>query len=197
MSRWILPLIGFAVITSLLTYLYLQQQRSAGSEAPVGPSVTGTGESGVVFADAGGGYRLHVPPGWSLSDNSRADQLIRADLTKGSDTGVQIRLEALGGSGFESFAREYTGKFERDMRGHWGGTIRELERRDAELGGNDCYIVSLQADRPNGEAWFLKEYLISHGNRVVALQCGTKMGERLLYEPVFDGIAGSLEFIIE
>lgn len=192
MGRRFVPIAGLLIIAGALLFLFLQQQNNAGRPPEGEPARVG--ESGTLFTDASGGYSVTCPPGWTLSDNTRANHMIRADITRGSDTGLQIRLHNLNGAGFESYARSYVDDFARDMRDHWGGSISELERRDTKLGAHRCYIVAFRASRPNGEEWFLKEYLVPHGNKVVAFQCGAKMAEREKYEPAFDSVVESLGF---
>ena len=196
MSRWILPLLGLAVLASLLLYLFLQQQQHQQHDAASPPPAETTlaGESGILFEDSSGGYSLLCPPGWTLSDNTSAEHMIRADLTRGPDTGLQIRLHSLSEGSFESYARSYVDDFARDMREHWGGTVSELHRRDTKLGPHRCYIVAFQANRSGGREWFLKEYIVQSSNKVVAFQCGTKTAEREQYEPVFDSIVESIRF---
>ncbi len=193
MSRWILPLLGVAVIASLLLYLFLRQQQHDAASPPQ-VQTTLAGESGILFDDSSGGYSLLCPPGWTLSDNTSAEHMIRADLTRGPDTGLQIRLHSLRGPTFESFARRYIDDFARDMRDHWGGTVSELHRRDTKLGPHRCYIAAFQANRSDGSEWFLKEYIVQRSNKVVAFQCGTKMAEREKYEPAFDSVVESFGF---
>ena len=149
------------------------------------------------FVDRGGGYRIQYPASWTLRDRSAGGQLIRADLRGGRDLGIQVRVHRGVGTGFEAFVGWYVARFRADMQGHWGGEIAETARRHGAIGRHRGCQVGLVLTRGDGQQWFFKEYLWPHGDRVVALQCGTRLAQRGRDEPLLDSIAATLELVGE
>ena len=58
-------------------------------------------------------------------------------------------------------------------------------------GGQGRCTVAFLHDR-SGREWLLKLYLVEHGDRVLALQSGTRTRHRARYEPLLDAIAASV-----
>lgn len=150
------------------------------------------GESPKRFDDPAG-YSLEVPEGWSLSPRTTGDGLIRADITGGDGTGIQVRLMPLSQSGFDAAVSRLLRDYIRDMSGHWGGNVVETGRITPEV-GERALTVRLRASRDDGSVWYLQESFVSSGDMLVVLQGGCAWTERGLARPAFDAMVESISF---
>lgn len=157
-------------------------------------SACGGGEGGgpKTFKDPAG-YSLEVPGGWSLSDHTSGDGLIRADITGGDGMGIQVRLLPLSPSGFDAAVSQLLRDYIQDMSGHWGGGMAETERTAPEA-GERALTVRFRAARDDGSVWYLQESFVSAGDVLVVLQGGCPWAGRDRARPAFDAMVESISF---
>jgi len=157
-------------------------------------SACGRGKEGSAATfDDPAGYSLEVPEGWTLSDRTAGDGLIRADITRGDSIGIQVRLRLLIPSGFDSAVSRLLRDYVQDMSGHWGGHVAETGRIIPEV-GERALTVRLRATRDDGSIWYLQESFVSSGDMLVVLQGGCAWTERGLARPAFDAMVESISF---
>ncbi len=152
----------------------------------------GEGEEPQTFTDPAG-YSLEVPGGWSLSDRTAGDGLIRADIQREDDMGIQVRLVPLSGSGFSTRTSSMLSDYRADMSGHWGGRMAETDRITPEA-GERALTVRFRATRDDGSAWYLQESFVSSGDMLVVLQGGCPWDGRAPARSAFDGMVESVSF---
>ncbi|MBD3278590.1 MAG: hypothetical protein GF388_09835 [Candidatus Aegiribacteria sp.] len=122
------------------------------------------------------GYSLAVPPGWNTEQHFQEGSLIRADITRGDDMGVQVRLTQLSTQDFESTARAMIADYASDMSSHRGGCHEK--GRDVPAAGDEAITARFRAGPDNGQKWYLQLSLVRHGSMLVMLQCGCRWEER-------------------
>ena len=168
----------------------------ATSLLPLAISLAACGVGGeeevVIFADPAG-YSLTVPRGWSLSDHTAEDGLIRADIDKGNEMGIQVRLMRMSSSGFASRTSSLLSSYREEMSRHWGGGLVETER-SAPNAGDGALTVGFQASRGDGSVWYLQESFVSEGEMLVVLQGGCLWEDREQARRAFHGIVESISF---
>jgi hypothetical protein len=199
MNRFLLVLIvlAVAVIAVMQRAERGGREEASGEPAPSPPASTAVSADMRSFHDPAGGYRIRYPSDWKLEDHSRADHLIRADISKGTETGAQIRIEKGISLDFPTYVNRYIERFKRDMTQHWGGQISVVDRRFGDIGAHPGCQVSLISKRRDSREWLFKEYLWPHGDWVYIVQAGTELGSRDENEPSLDAIAESLELTNE
>jgi hypothetical protein len=139
------------------------------------------------------GYSLEVPQGWSLSDRTGGDGLIRADVTRGEGMGVQVRLVSPPPGNFRSATSSMLRDYVSDMSGHWGGGMEETERITPDV-GDRALTVRFRATRDDGSVWFLQESFVQSGGRMVVLQGGCPREDMETALPAFDRMVESISF---
>ncbi|MFO7950194.1 MAG: hypothetical protein R6U36_07475 [Candidatus Fermentibacteraceae bacterium] len=152
----------------------------------------GEGDGPKTFDDPAG-YSLEVPGGWSLSDRTAGDGLIRADITGGDGMGIQVRLLPLSPSGFDAAVSRLLREYIRDMSGHWGGGMAETERTAPDA-GEKALTVRFRATRDDGSVWYLQESFVSAGDMLVVLQGGCPWERRDRARAAFDDMVDSISF---
>jgi hypothetical protein len=156
-----------------------------------GCSESGTDGETSTFTDPAG-YSLTVPPGWNTEQHFQEGNLIRADITRGEDIGVQVRLTQLSTQDFESTARAMIADYAGDMSSHRGGCHET--GRDVPAAGDEAITARFRAGPDNGQQWYLQLSLVCHGSMLVMLQCGCRWEERQEGQEAFDGIVESISF---
>ncbi len=147
---------------------------------------------GPVYADPAG-YRLQAPAGWQVRDRGARNELIRADLSSGSNAGVQVRLLACPPEAFDRTVDAAIESYISDMQSHWGGSVKEIGRTQGAE-GDAARTVRIRADRTNGESWFLRETFVRKARMLVVLQGGCRWTDRAAFAQAFDAITASLRF---
>ena len=146
-------------------------------------------------ADTKNGYRLHYPSTWTIQQYPDSEDLVKADITKDDETGLQMRVYVNTESGLTSFLEQYVPDFDTQMRRRWGGEMTVIEQRYATFDLQRGFIISFDFIREDGTRYFFKHYLVGRDNRVYVIQCGTPFEVRSANESVFDSIVESLDFI--
>ncbi len=149
----------------------------------------------LVFQDKAENYLIRYPHDWNLKDNTSAGHMIRADITKDKNTGLQIRIHGAVSADFDRYVDSYVEQFVEDMKEHWKGSIRETGRRFEEIGANSGCLVTIVFERKDGTNWFFKQYLWPRKDEVHILQCGTPLESQIENEPILDRIAATFEFL--
>jgi hypothetical protein len=189
MNRSVLLLIIAAVAVIVV------MQRDGRDDTPEQPASPAPSGGLHTFHDITGGYRIQYPAHWKLDDHTRADRLIRADISTGKVAGVQIRIEKGIAVDFPRYVDTYIERFKSDMTGHWGGDVTETDRRFEAIGAHEGCRISLILKRGDGQEWFFKEYLWPRGDWVYIIQAGTELDSRRENEPILDAMAASFELV--
>jgi len=159
------------------------------SEAEVTPQQWKT------FKDRAGGYLVSYPKGWLLVSKSGENGMIRADISKGNEAGLQIRKYTLGKQSRDEFVHDYLDTFVSEMENHWSGQFTQLSYDKRDLNESSYYRVEYSFLRGDGQKWFFIEYVWIQDETAIAFQCGIE--ERLVekYRGEFDLIADSFRFV--
>jgi len=170
---------------------------NAGNAKPIEEEVRQSGDvvTFSVFRDTAEDYLIRYPRDWILKDNTSMGHMIRADITKDKNTGLQIRVHKTVSSDFHRYVDLYVMQFIEDMKEHWKGSLRETGRRFEEIGTSSGCLVTMEFERGDGTKWFFKQYLWPRKDDVYILQCGTPLESRLENEPMLDRIAATFEFL--
>jgi hypothetical protein len=147
------------------------------------------------FTDSEGGYELRYPDSWSLQDRRSSKGFIRADVSKGREVGIQVRLDRAVEVDFETYVDRYRERFTKGMAGHWKGSFGETTRHCGLIGAHQGCRLREVFTRGDGEAWLFLQYLWPSGSDVIILECGTKLSARLEHEPQLETIAESLRLL--
>jgi hypothetical protein len=139
------------------------------------------------------GYSLEVPEGWTFSDHTAEDGLIRADFSRDEEMGIQVRLASVSAGGFSEAARSALEDYRRDMTGHWGGSLSETERLTPDA-GNQALTVRYRFRRDDGSEWYLQHSLVRYGTRLLMFQGGCGWPDRGEGREAFDRLLASLVF---
>lgn len=198
-------LIVLVVLAALYNFFYLSRQKNRQSqETPPAASSTETKKAEEpikevkewkIFRDDTEHIQLHYPSHWGINDYSGKNQLIRADLSDGSRAGLQVRVQNDVQTDLENFAQSYLEQFMTDMKKHWKGDIGVIDRGFEQIGKHRGFRALLVQTRPDGQKWFLKEFIWKQDGKVVIFQAGARSGMIHIYEPLFDKIAGSFTFL--
>lgn len=147
-----------------------------------------------VFEDFVNGYSLEYPFGWKAQAFPDLKDLIKAEINKDNNTGVQIRIYQAK-KDFRDFIEWYVDDFMGQMQRHWGGNMVVYDQKFTTIAGHECFVVIFDFTRRDNKHWFFKQYLWPADNGILVLQSGTLFELRLLNEPEIDSIAKSLKFI--
>lgn len=146
-----LAIFGVLLLAAPVLLLFLQYRMQAEQERQVEDqtaSATNTSVE-VTFSDSAG-YTVPIPEGWRLIDHTKRDQLIRADITKGKDAGVQVRLQKCSPDAFVEMEKALSHQYKLDMSKHWGGDCVEIETTTLRKG---ALTRRFQLDRKDGQRW--------------------------------------------
>ncbi len=148
-------------------------------------------ETEIVFSDPAG-YEFTLPIGWTLYDKSKSGKLIRADITKGNNSGIQIRLTKCKAENFENWVNKSIEKYKTDMSQHHKGEIKETDRENVNI-GDGAVSVSLYAKWASGKEWYFQEVFILFGDKVVIMQGGALWANHEGFASEFCTIAESFK----
>ncbi|MBI4707475.1 MAG: hypothetical protein HY761_06075 [Candidatus Omnitrophica bacterium] len=149
----------------------------------------------LVLEDKVNNYRVDYPSDWSAQSTPNSTDVIKAQIIKDNQTGLQVRIDYNRYGDWSQFVDNYIKRFIGDMQGHWQGKAAILEKRYDTINGHEVAIVSIDFLRGDSQRFFFKHYLWPHGNKVYLIQSGTPFENRFRYEPVIDSIARSFNFI--
>ena len=147
-----------------------------------------------ILEDSVNGYSFEYPFGWKAQVFPDSKDLVKAEINKEANTGVQIRIYKTKRD-LRNFLEWYVEDFMRQMQKHWGGDMVVYDQKFANVAGQECFVVMFDFIRRDNKRWFLKQYLWPVDNGVLVLQSGTLFELRLLNEPEIDSIARSLKFV--
>lgn len=147
-----------------------------------------------VFKDRTGGYEVSYPKGWLLVSKSNENGMIRADISKSNEAGLQIRKYSIGNQSSDVFVQSYLGTFIEEMESHWSGKFTQLSYDKRDLPESNYYRVEYSFLRGDGQKWFFIEYVWVQNQMGITFQCGIE--DRLVekYRGEFDLIADSFRF---
>lgn len=149
----------------------------------------------LVLEDRVNNYRVDYPSDWSAQSTPNSTDVIKAQIVKDGQTGLQIRIDYNGYGSLKQFVDNYVKRFVLDMQGHWQGKATILENRYTTINGHEAAVISIDFLRGDSQRFFFKHYLWPHGNKVYFIQSGTPFENRSRYEPVIDSIARTFNFI--
>jgi len=144
------------------------------------------------FSDTKVGFSVKYPSEWKVEESN--DKMILADIAKDNSVGFQIRMYQNFGNDFNQFVADYLEAFENDMTSHWNGVIKQISTRSNIYDQINFNRTKFNFKRPNGEEWFLIEYIWSKDNTIIAFQSGILAEKVTEFEPLLDSIADSFEF---
>lgn len=146
------------------------------------------------FQDLTGGYTLTYPSDWKLQDSSYKDEFIRADLYKGNDIGLQIRLYNLNNQILDDFITDYVKQFQEDMKKRWNGEMEILNRRTIAGKNGEFRQIEINFTKNDGERWTFIEYVWQLDDKILVFQSGYLTEKVIEGKSKLDKIANSLKF---
>jgi len=148
-----------------------------------------------IFKDRTGRYEVSYPKGWTLVSKSNENGMIRADISKGNEAGLQIRKYNISNKSSDDFVKVYLENFVQEMERHWSGKFTQLSFDKRDLKESRYYRVEYSFLRGDGQKWFFIEYVWVKEETAIAFQCGIE--DRLVekYRSEFDLIADSFKFV--
>ncbi len=176
-----LPLVRRALFALPLLLCTCTEQRDGAGE-----------DADTVFTDPAG-YRLRVPDGWRVSDRTKRDELIRADIDRGREMGIQVRLAPVSPGRFSAAVTSMLDDYRRDMTGRWGGDMTETGRCSPDA-GEEALTVRFRARRKDGKEWYLQESFVRAGEKLLVLQGGCPWPRREEATRAFDAVVESVVF---
>ena len=139
------------------------------------------------------GYTIAIPPEWQTADNFGTDGFIRADITKGSDMGIQVRLTDTAPENFSITAEAMIDDYSTDMSSHYGGYCTETERFYPEA-GDEALTACFRSEWEDGSEWYLQLSLVRNNNMLVIFQSGCGWEDRGEGRQLFDRVVESITF---
>ncbi len=139
------------------------------------------------------GYTIAIPPEWQTADNFGTDGFIRADITKGSDMGIQVRLTDTAPENFSITAEAMIEDYSTDMSSHYGGYCTETERFYPEA-GDEALTACFRSEWEDGSKWYLQLSLVRNDNMLVIFQSGCGWEDRQEGSNSFDLVVESIVF---
>ena len=139
------------------------------------------------------GYTVTIPSGWEAAEHFGTDNLIRADISKNSSMGLQIRLTDTTPYDFTSTAEAMIQDYAGDMSSHYGGYCTETERFYPEA-GDQALTACFHAEWEDGSEWFLQLSLVRRNSMLVIFQCGCSWEDRQEGRQHFDQVVESIVF---
>lgn len=146
----------------------------------------------LTFTDPAG-YSITVPSGWTVVERPDPDALIRADIYRDEEMGLQVRLSDVEPSSFRSTAEALITDYSMDIASRWGGHCGEVERSFPQA-GTQSLTTRFQAEYGDGSSWYLQLSLVNRGSMLLILQCGCPWEDRLEGQAAFDGMVESVSF---
>ena len=145
-----------------------------------------------VLKDEQNGYSFEYPFGWQAKVFKNSRNLVKGEIVKDKDTGLQIRIYETKNN-LQDFVEWYTADFIRQMEGHWGGDMVVFDQQFTNIAGRECFVVIFDFVRKDNKRWFLKQHMWLIEGGILVLQSGTPFELRLLSEPDIYKIARSLK----
>ncbi len=149
----------------------------------------------LMCADTKNGYRMHYPSDWKIDQFPDSEDLVKAEIIKDDQTGLQVRVYENTGEGLNAFLQWYVPDFDVKMRSRWGGEMKVINQQYKMFDKHRGFVVSFDFTRKDGKHYFFKQYLVSKESKVYVIQCGTLFDLREENEDIFDSIADSFELI--
>ncbi len=171
----------------------LEQPAPKDRSSPTSAAAAGSPALSGTFVDREMGYSLSFPADWKLQDHQKQGGLIRADISRGSQVGVQVRVDRTGGDDFDAYVDRYETRFRNDMSAHWKGGLTGAQRECGVIGNAAGCKLSATLRRGDGQEWWLVQYLWPHDTRVVILEAGAPAATRRDNEPLIQRVADSVQ----
>ncbi len=146
-----------------------------------------------VLEDLAFGYSLEYPFDWQARVFPDSKNLIRGEINKNNNTGIQLRIYPHVGE-FHKFVDWYVDDFMQQMQKHWGGEMVISHEEFTIVAGYECFVISFDFTRRDNKHWFFKQFIWPKEDNMLILQSGTLFELRALNEPSIDWIAKSLKF---
>ena len=147
------------------------------------------------FEDIIGGYSINYPSDWMIESNTENDDMIRADIAKGSIAGFQIRMLKYSDTDFGKYVDFYLEKFKDEMTTHWRGSFSDEINVIENRYDHNFARTSFTFTAGNGNKWFFVEYIWQKEDVIIIFQCGMEHGKKDQYLSIFDSIADSFGFV--
>jgi hypothetical protein len=146
------------------------------------------------LTDKQNGYSLRYPADWSAKTYPNSRDLVKGDISKGDEAGINIRINPIHQDSFEGFIRWFVGDFKSSMENHWKGKMTTIDKDYYSIAGRKSYVITFDFKKNNGERWIFKDYLVPKNNKeIFVFQGGVKYSKKDEYLPILDKIIKSLK----
>jgi len=144
--------------------------------------------------DKKNGYSLRYPASWSAKTYPNSKDLVKGDISKGDEVGINIRINPIHQDSFAGFIKWFVDDFKNQMEGHWKGKMTIIDRGYFTIAGRKSFIITFDFKKDNGQRWIFKDYLVpKNKNEIFVFQGGVEYNKKDEYLPTLDKIIESLK----
>lgn len=146
------------------------------------------------LTDKKNGYSLKYPSTWTAKTYPNSKDLVKGDISKGNDAGINIRLNPNYQDSFKEFVSWFVKDFRNQMESHWKGKMTTIDKGYYSIDGRKSFIITFDFKKENGERWIFKDYLVPKNDKeVFVFQGGVEYSKKDEYLPILDKIIKSLK----
>lgn len=146
------------------------------------------------LTDKKNGYSLKYPSTWNAKSYPNSRDLVKGDISKGNEAGINIRLNPNYQDSFEGFVDWFIKDFRNQMEGHWKGKMTTLDKKYYSINGKRSFVITFDFKKQNGERWIFKDYLVPKNKKeIFVFQGGVKYDKKDEYLPILDKIISTLK----
>lgn len=188
-----LAVVGVLLLAAPIFLLVVQHTTRRERDYPINEHIHSAtaAAAGRMFSDPAG-YRVPVPEDWQLADHTGKNQLIRADITRDKNAGIQIRLQRCTTGDFNQLTASASRQYRQDMSRHWGGDCVELGSETVSP-GPAVATRRFRLDRKDGQRWYLQLSCVCLRDNLIIMQGGCLWDERDMFADVFDGMVAGIQ----
>jgi len=144
--------------------------------------------------DKKNGYSLRYPAHWNAKTYPNSRDLVKGDISKGDEVGINIRINPIHQDSFAGFIKWFVDDFKNQMQGHWKGKMTTMSRGYFTIAGRKSFIITFDFKKDNGQRWIFKDYLVpKNKNEIFVFQGGVEYNKKDDYLPTLDKIIESLK----
>jgi hypothetical protein len=146
------------------------------------------------LTDKQNGYSLRYPADWTAKTYPNSRDLVKGDISKGNEAGINIRLNPNHQDSLQGFVSWFVKDFKKQMENHWKGKMTTLDKGYYSIAGRKSFVITFDFKKENGERWIFKDYLVPKNDKeVFVFQGGVEYSKKDEYLPILDKIIKSLK----
>lgn len=148
-----------------------------------------------VLEDAVNKYKMEFPLDWKLLKKPHSKDLIKAEINKNNETGLQVRIYNNKNS-FEKFVDWYVDDYIKQMTTHYKGSSMNIKKKGySKHPLPKWYAVSMEFSQKPGKNYYVIQYLMPRKDQVFLFQAGCPSEEKESFEKVVTRMVKSVSFL--